>query len=105
MAPGNWAYKLYNIYVAAVTIRLESISVIIINIYNLIGNKEVIIIKRFIKLALDEVKKEIILFRDFNAHHSVWGDRAAATETQLKYLLRKTERRILYLLTPQKEAT
>ena len=58
-------------YVTAVTIRLEGVSVIIINIYNLIGNKKVIIIERFIKLALNKVEKEIILFRDFNAHYPV----------------------------------
>ena len=99
LARGNWAYKPYNMYIAAVTIRLENISVTIINIYNLIGNKKVIIIKRFIKLALDEAEKEIILRKNFNTYHPVWGSRAAATETQSKYFLRETERRILYLLT------
>ena len=60
MAPGNWAYKPYDVYVAAVTIRLEGVSVIVINIYNLIGNKKVIIIEKSMKSALDEVKKEMI---------------------------------------------
>ena len=91
-------------YVAAVTIRLKSVSFTIINIYNPIGNKEVIIIGKFIELALDEIKKEIILLRDFNAHHPIWGERAVATKTQSGYLLRETERRTLYLLTPQEEA-
>ena len=78
MAPGNWAYKPYNAYIIAVIIRLKSISVTVINIYNLIGNKKVIIIKRFIKLALNKVEKEIILLKNYNTHHSAWGDRAAA---------------------------
>ena len=91
-------------YVAAVTIRLESISVIVINIYNLIGNKKVIIIERSMESALNKIKKEIILFKNFNAHHPAWGSRAAATETQSEYLLREMERRTLYLLTPQEEA-
>ena len=73
LAPGNWAYKLYNAYVAAVTIRLEGVSVTIINIYNLIGNKKVIIIKRSIKLALNKIKKEIILLKNLNAHYLTWG--------------------------------
>ena len=60
-------------YIAAVTIRLEDISVIIINIYNPIGNKKVIIIEKFIKLALNKIKKKIILFKNFNAHHPAWG--------------------------------
>ena len=71
-------YKLYNVYIAAIIIRLESVSVIIINIYNLVGNKKVIIIERSMKLALDKAERKIILFNNFNAHHSVWGGRAAA---------------------------
>ena len=67
-------------YVAAVTIRLEGISVIVINIYNPIGNKKVIIIGKSIKLALDKIKKEIILLREFNTHYSAWGGRATAIE-------------------------
>ena len=62
-------YKLYNIYIAVVTIYLEGVSVIVINIYNSIGNKKVIIIERFIKLALDKIKKEINLLKNFNTHH------------------------------------
>ena len=104
MAPGNWAYKPYNAYIAAVTIRLEGVSIIIINIYNSIGNKKVIIIERFIESALNKIKKKILL-KDFNAHHSAWGSRATAIKTQLKYLLRETEQRILHLLTPQGEIT
>ena len=53
------------------TIRLESVSVIVINIYNPIGNKKVITIGKFMKSALDKVKREIILLRDFNAHHFI----------------------------------
>ena len=60
-------------YIAAVTIRLEGVSIMIINIYNPIGNKEVIIIKKSIKLALNKIKKKIILSKNFNAHHSTWG--------------------------------
>ena len=73
-------YRLYNIYVTAVTIRLEGISVTIINIYNLIANKKVIIIGRFMELALNKIKREIILLKNFNAHHFMWGGRAAAIE-------------------------
>ena len=69
LALENWAYKLYNVYVAAVTIRLKDVSVMIINIYNPIGNKKVIIIKRSIESALNKIKKEIILLKNFNAHH------------------------------------
>ena len=105
LAPGDWAYKLYNTYIAVVTIRLEGISVTVINIYNLIGNKKVIIIERSMESALNKAEKEIILLKNFNTHHPAWGGRAAATETQSKYLLRETERRILYLLTPQGEVT
>ena len=61
-------YKLYNVYVAAVTIRLESVSVIVINIYNPIGNKKVIIIEKSIKLALNKIKREIILLKDFSIY-------------------------------------
>ena len=71
LAPENWAYKPYDAYVAVVTIRLESVSVIVINIYNPIGNKKVIIIERSIKSALDKTKREIILHKDFNAHYSM----------------------------------
>ena len=80
LVSGNWAYKLYNMYVAVVTIRLEGVSVIVINIYNFIDNKKVTIIERFIKLALDQVKKEIILLKNFNTYHPTWGSRAVATE-------------------------
>ena len=69
MAPGNWAYKLYDAYIAAVTIRLKGVSVTVINIYNPIGNKEVIIIGKSIKLTLNKVEKEIILLKNFNAHY------------------------------------
>ena len=67
-------------YVAAVTIRLEGVSVTVINIYNPIDNKKVIIIGKFIELALNKIKKEIILLKNFNAHYCAWGGRAAATE-------------------------
>ena len=50
-------------YVAAVTIRLESVSVTVINIYNPIGNKKVIIIERSMELALNKIKKKIIFVR------------------------------------------
>ena len=103
LAPGNWAYKLYNAYVAAVIIRLEGVSVTVINIYNPIGNKKVIIIKKSMKSALNKVKKETILLKNFNAHHPALGGRAAAIKTQSEYLLRETERRTLYLLTLQEE--
>ena len=82
------------------TIRLEDVSVIIINIYNPIGNKKIMIIGRFMELALNKIKKEIILFGDFNTYHPAWGGRAAATKTQSEYLLREIKRRTLYLLTP-----
>ena len=98
LAPGNWAYKLYDVYIAAVTIRLEGVSVIIINIYNPIGNKKVIIIKKSMKLALNKIKKKIILLKNFNAYYPMWGGRAAAIKTQSEYLLKKIERRTLYLL-------
>ena len=102
--PGDWVYKPYNVYVATVTIHLKSVSVTVINIYNSIGNKKVIIIERSIKLALNKIEGEIILFKDFNTHHPTWGGRAAATETQSEYLLREMERRTLYLLILQGEA-
>ena len=82
------------------TIRLKGVSVIVINIYKLIDNKKIITIGRFIKSALDKIKKEIILFKDFNANYYALESRAVAIKTQSKYLLRKTERRILYLLIP-----
>ena len=81
MASGNWAYKPYDVYVAVVTIRLKGVSVTVINIYNPIGNKNVIIIGRFMELALNKVEREITLLRDFNIYYSMWGGRAAATET------------------------
>ena len=105
MASGDWAYKPYDAYVAAVIIRLEGVSVIVTNIYNLIGNKKVITIGRSMELALNKIEKEIILLKNFNIHHSVWGGGAAAIKTQSKYLLKETERRTLYLLTPQREIT
>ena len=33
------------------------------------------------ELALDKIKKEIILLKDFNTHHPVWGGRAAVIKT------------------------
>ena len=63
------------------TIRLKSVSVTVINIYNSIVNKKVIIIGKSMKLALNKVEREIILLKDFNAHHPTCGGRAAAIET------------------------
>ena len=68
------------------TIRLEGISVIVINIYNSIGNKKVIIIERSIKLALNKTEREIILLKDFNTYYPIWGNRATVIKTQLEYL-------------------
>ena len=62
------------------TIRLEDVSITIINIYNLIGNKKVIIIGMFMELSLDKAKKEIILLKDFNSYHFMWGGRAVVIE-------------------------
>ena len=67
-------------YVAAVTIYLESVNVTVINIYNPIGNKKVIIIEKSMELALNKIKKEIILLKNFNIYYPIWGGRAAATE-------------------------
>ena len=50
---------------------LEGGSVTVINIYNLIGNKKVITIERIMELALDKIEREIILLKNFNAHHPV----------------------------------
>ena len=58
-------------YIATVTIRLEDVSVTVINIYNLIGNKKLIIIGKSMELTLNKIKKEIILLRDFNAYYPV----------------------------------
>ena len=77
MAPGDWAYKLYDAYIAAVIIRLEGVNIMVINI---LGNKKVIIIERFIKLALDKVEREIILINNFNTYYPIWGGRAAAID-------------------------
>ena len=68
---GDWAYKLYNTYIAVVTIRLKGVSVIVINIYNPIGNKKVIIIGRSMELALNKIKREIILLKNFNTHYFI----------------------------------
>ena len=45
-------------YVAVVTIHLESVSVTVINIYNPIGNKKVIIIEKSMESALDKIEKK-----------------------------------------------
>ena len=45
--------------------------------------------------ALDKIKREIILLKNFNTYYSAWGDRATVTETPSEYLLRETERRTL----------
>ena len=97
--PGDWTYKLHSANITAVTLRLERINVIVINIYNLIGNQEVIIISRLIKIILHKIEGKVILLKDFNAHHPVWGGRAAAYKPQLKYLLAVIKRRALHLLT------
>ena len=87
----------------AVTIRLEGVSVTVINIYNLIDNKKVIIIGKSMKLASDKVKTKIILLKNFSAHYPIWGDRATIIKTQSEYLLKKMKRKTLYLLIPQGE--
>ena len=62
----------------AIRLCLKEISVIVINIYNLIGNRQVIVIKRPIKAALNNIKGKIILLRNLNAHYPAWEDRTAA---------------------------
>ena len=58
----------------AITLRLERINVIIINIYNLIGNREIIIISKLIKIALNKVKNKVILLKDFSTHYPIWEE-------------------------------
>ena len=70
------------------TIRLEGISVIVINIYNPIGNKKVIIIEISIGLALNKIKKYFLL-KNFNTYHPAWGGRAAAIKTKSEDLLKE----------------
>ena len=55
----------------AVTLRLERINVIIINIYNLIGNQEIIIISRLIKIALNKINNKVIILKDFSTHYPI----------------------------------
>ena len=70
----------------AVTIYLEGISVTVINIFNPMSNKKVIIIEKSIDLALNKTERERILLKNFNTHYPVWGNRATVIKTQLKYL-------------------
>ena len=57
---------------------MEEINIIIISINNPIDNRQVIVIEKFIKITLNNIKNKIILLGDFNAHYPIWGDRAAA---------------------------
>ena len=45
-----------------ITLRLERINVIVINIYNPIDNQKIIIINKLIKIALNKIKNKVILF-------------------------------------------
>ena len=82
---GDWAYKLYGTDVTVVTLRLERINVTVINIYNPINNQEVIIISKLIEVAIDKVKNKVILLKDFNAHHPIWGERVSVYKSLLEY--------------------
>ena len=80
-------------------------NITVINIYNSINNQEIIIISKLIEVAIDKIKNKVILLKDFNAHHPIWGERVAVYKPLLKYLLAVTERRALHLIISQGEAT
>ena len=76
----------------------------VINIYNPLGNRNIIAIEKLMKVVLNKIKDKIILLRDLNTHHPAWEKITTVYKPQLEYLLRKMKRRSLHLLTPYKEA-
>ena len=44
LALRDWAWKLYNTNMAAITLRLKGINILVINIYNPLGDRQVLVI-------------------------------------------------------------
>ena len=62
------------------------------NIYNPQGEEPRLKTWEIINRALEEAEGKIILLRDFNAHHPVWGGRQVASEMRAENLLLDIER-------------
>jgi exonuclease III len=101
----HWSYKQHGPYIASLQLILHELTVSIINVYNPRGNNLRISVWNTLEKVLQEATGEVILLGDFNAHHPAWGGIQAATEAQAEHLLRATESRGLYLLTPPGEPT
>jgi hypothetical protein len=101
----TWQFKAYTSCVAALQIRLATVTITLINIYNPISNSDSFEIWNDIGKALDEAEGEVMLLGDFNAHHPAWGGIQAATEPKAEHLRRAVAQRDLHLATPQGEAT
>ena len=60
---------------------------------------------RWIETALGKAQGEVILLRDFNAHHPAWGGTGTACKQGAQHLLDEARRWELTMLTPQGETT
>jgi len=72
----------------------------IINVYNSRSNEPQIQTWQTIQQVIHETEGEIILLRDFNAHHLSWGGPQAICEAQSEHLWTATIMSDLSLLTP-----
>lgn len=103
----SWSYQPHGQYVAALRVRLEGITITILNIYNPRNNQAQAKVWETIEGILSQNRStdEILLLGDFNIHHPAWGGQRAAREPQGDHLLTATAAYTLRLHTPQGIAT
>jgi len=103
----SWSYQPHGQYVAALRVRLEGVTITILNIYNPRNNHAQAKVWDTIEeiLSQNRPEDEILLLGDFNIHHPAWGGQRAAREPQGDHLLTATAAHTLRLHTPQGIAT
>jgi hypothetical protein len=101
----QWRRTQYGPNVAVLELTLPGRNLSIVNVYNPRGSGPRITEWQNLNTALEEIRGELILLGDFNAHHPQWGGVGTACEQHADHLLVETRRRDLTLLTPPGEPT
>ncbi|TQS34311.1 hypothetical protein Golomagni_05311 [Golovinomyces magnicellulatus] len=94
-----WSYRWYSALVAQVTLRLDSFTISVFNVYSLITSGPEITGWDTISELMLNNEQSYLLLGDFNCHHPYWGGISAPRDTRAQALLNSTTSNGLHLIT------
>lgn len=100
-----WSFQSHDQHVASLHMQLANEEVTIINVYNLRSNESRIQTWDIIQHAIHLAKKEVILLRNFNTHHTFWDGSQTVCKPQSDYLHTAVTVNELLLLISSKLST